>query len=188
MKRTPKLTAALSVVLISSSYGQSQRTPRLSDNDIELEVQQALADAAFNGSSIQSAVSAGVVKLYGNVRTNNEKTLAEAKITNLRGVKTINDLLTVIDRTPAPVMASTPAPIAPRTVTVPSGMTIPIRLTGEIDTKTAAAGDSFAGTTAANVSNAGAVVILTGTPVTGRVIEAKAAGRLSGAQCSPSSW
>ena len=43
------------------------------------------------------------------------------------------------------------------------------------------AGDTFTGTTAANVSNAGAVVIPTGTPVTGRVIEAKAAGRLSGA-------
>ena len=181
MKRSPKLTAALCVLLVSSSYGQSQRTPRLSDNDIELEVQQALADAAFNGSSIQSAVNAGVVKLYGNVRTNDEKTLAEAKITNLRGVKSINDLLTVIDRTPPPVAASAPIPVAPKTVTIPQGTTIPIRLTGEIDTKTAAAGDSFTGTTAANVSNAGAIVIPTGTPVTGRVIEAKAAGRLSGA-------
>ncbi len=41
----------------------------------------ALADAAFSGSSIQSAVRAGVVKLYGNVRTNDEKTFAEAKMT-----------------------------------------------------------------------------------------------------------
>ena len=65
-----------------------------------LKCNRPLADAAFNGSSIQSAVSAGVVKLYGNVRTNDEKILAEAKITNLRGVKSINDLLTVIDRTP----------------------------------------------------------------------------------------
>ena len=125
MKPSPKLTAVLSVLLVSSSYGQSQRTPRLSDNDIELEVQQALADAAFNGSSIQSAVNAGVVKLYGNVRTNDEKTLAEAKITNLRGVKSINDLLTVIDRTPAPVAASAPIPVAPKTVTIPQGTTIP---------------------------------------------------------------
>ncbi len=48
-------------------------------------------------------------------------------------------------------------------MTIPQGTTIPIRLAGEIDTKTAAAGDSFAGTTAVNVSNAGAVVIPTGT-------------------------
>jgi len=61
------------------------------------------------------------------------------------------------------------------------GTTIPIRLSGEIDTKTAAAGDSFTGTTAATVSHAGAVIIPTGTPVTGRVIEAKSAGRLTGA-------
>jgi hypothetical protein len=57
----------------------------------------------------------------------------------------------------------------------------PFRLTGEIGTKTSSVGDSVAGTTAANVSNAGAVVIPSGTPVTGRVIEAKSAGRLSGA-------
>ena len=50
-------------------------------------MQQALADAAFNGPSIQSAVNAGVVKLYGNVCTSDEKTLAAAKITNLRGAK-----------------------------------------------------------------------------------------------------
>jgi hypothetical protein len=181
MKHSPTLTAALSVLLVSSTYGQSHRTTAHSDDDIELEVQQALSDAAFNGSSIQSAVSAGVVKLYGNVRNNDEKTLAEAKITSLRGVKSINDLLTVIDRTTAPVASGTPAPIAPRTITVPQGVTIPIRLSGEIDTKTAAAGDSFAGTTAAAVSHAGAVIIPTGTPATGRVIEAKSAGRLSGA-------
>ncbi len=181
MKHSPKLTAALSFLLVSSTYGQSHRAATLSDNDIELEVQQALSDSAFNGSSIQSAVSAGVVKLYGNVRNNDEKTLAEAKITNLRGVKSINDLLTVIDRTVAPVASSTPAPAAPKTITVPQGVTIPIRLRGEIDTKTAAAGDTFTGTTAANISHAGTVVIPTGTPVTGRVVEAKSAGRLSGA-------
>ena len=181
MNRSPKLTAALSVLLVSSTYGQSHRTTVLSDNDIELEVQQALADGAFNGSSIQSSVSAGVVKLYGNVRTNDEKTLAEAKITTLRGVKSINDLLSVIDRTAAPVAAANPAPAASKPVTVPRGTTIPIRLSGEIDTKTANAGDTFTGTTAANVSNAGTTVIPSGTPATGRVVEAKAAGRLSGA-------
>lgn len=181
MKRSPRLTAALSVLLVSSSYGQNQRTPRLSDNDIELEVQQALVDPAFNGSSIMSTVTGGVVKLYGNVRSNDEKTLAESKITSLRGVKSINDLLSVVDRTTTPVASSTPAPLPPKTVTVPQGTGISIRLTGEIDTKNAAAGDSFTGTTAASISNAGAVVIPTGTPVTGRVIEAKAAGRLSGA-------
>ena len=54
--------------------------------------------------STAPAVSAGVVKLYGNVRTNDKRTLAEAKITNLRGVKSITDLLTVVDRTTAPVV------------------------------------------------------------------------------------
>ena len=159
MKRSPKLTAALSVLLVSSGYGQSQRVPKLSDNDIELEVQQALADAAFSGSSIQLAVSAGVVKLYGNVRTNDEKTPAEAKITNLRGVQCITDLLIVVDRTTAPIASTAPIPAAPKFITVPVGVTIPIRLNGEIDIKTATAGDSFTDTTAANVGDAGLTVI-----------------------------
>ncbi len=64
---------------------------------------------------------------------------------------------------------------------MPVGVTIPVRLNGEIDTKIAAAGDSFTGATAANVGHAGITVIPSGTPVTGRVIEAKSAGRLSGA-------
>lgn len=85
----------------------------------------------------------------------------------------------MIDRTPAPVAANVPVSVVPRTVTLPQGTTIPIRLTGEIDTTTAAAGNSFTGVIAANVSNAGAVMIPTATPVAGRVIEAKAAGRLS---------
>ena len=130
MKRSPKLTAALSVLLVSSSYGQSQRTPRLSDNDIELEVQQALP---MPRSWLQYPVRSQRRRrqLYGNVRTNDEKTLAEAKITNLRGVKSINDLLTVIDRTPPPVAASAPIPVAPKTVTIPRERPSPFGLPGK---------------------------------------------------------
>lgn len=60
---------------------------------------------------------------------------------------------------------------------------MPIRLTEEITTKTAKAGDTFHGTTSANVTVPGTsyVAIPTGTQVSGRVVSAKAAGRLSGA-------
>ncbi len=68
-----------------------------------------------------------------------------------------------------------------RTLTVPTGATIPIRLNRAIDTKTAKAGDSFQGSIAANVFSGAFVALPIGAPVTGRVVEAKAAGRLSGA-------
>ena len=65
-----------------------------------------------------------------------------------------------------------------RTMTVPTGATIPIRLTRIIDTKTAKQGDTFEGTVAANVFSGGFVALPIGTPVTGRVAAARAAGRL----------
>jgi len=68
-------------------------------------------------------------------------------------------------------------------VTLPTNSTLPIRLTEEINTKTAKAGDTFHGTTAASVTIPGTpyVAIPTGTAVTGRIATAKPAGRLSGA-------
>jgi hypothetical protein len=53
-------------------------------------------------------------------------------------------------------------------------------LNDEINTKTAQAGDTFHATTASSITLAGFTAIPTGTPVTGRFVETKAAGRLAG--------
>lgn len=65
-----------------------------------------------------------------------------------------------------------------RTMTVPTGATIPIRLTRVIDTRTAKQGDAFEGTVAANVFSGASVALPIGTPVNGRIAAARAAGRL----------
>ena len=65
-------------------------------------------------------------------------------------------------------------------ITLASGTVLPIRLTDEIDTKTAKAGDTFHGTTVRNVTLAAFTAIPTGTPVIGRIVEAKAAGHFTG--------
>ena len=69
----------------------------------------------------------------------------------------------------------------PRDWSLQDGSTIPIRLNTPIDTATAKSGDTFQGVVAANVYTGGQVAIPIGSPVTGRVVEAKSAGRLSGA-------
>ncbi len=68
-----------------------------------------------------------------------------------------------------------------RVLTLPSETTIPIQMSSAIDTKIAKAGDSFEGRVAANVYAGGFVALPIGTPVIGRVVTAKAAGRLGNA-------
>ena len=70
------------------------------------------------------------------------------------------------------------APAKPAMLVV--GTALPVRLNGEIDTKTAKAGDTFQGRFLQTSSQTN-VALATSTSVTGRVGEAKAVSRLSGA-------
>jgi hypothetical protein len=79
------------------------------------------------------------------------------------------------------VSATVPAIQAQRVFTLPPGTIRPIRISDEIDTKTAKANDTFGGTTASNVGAAGFTLIPTGTPVIGRTIEAKPGTHFAGA-------
>jgi hypothetical protein len=81
----------------------------------------------------------------------------------------------------APAPAPPPSgPTGPKDVTLAAGTAIAVRLADEIDTKTAKPGDAFHGTTAAALSEGSYTVIPAGSAVTGRITDAKAAGRLGG--------
>jgi hypothetical protein len=105
----------------------------------------------------------------------------------------------VIAATPAPsaptvaaAPASTPPNIAeaakvaarapvPKPVTVPSGTTLSIRLVDKIDSSHSQPGQTFRATLDAPIADeSGAVVIPAGQDVTGRIVEASSAGRLTG--------
>jgi hypothetical protein len=123
-----------------------------------------------------------VVTLTGNVRSEAEKALASQDLADIDGVKTVLNNLSIVDNSfhPPPAPAVPAGPTGPKVVTLAQGTTILIRLTDEIDTKTAKAGDTFHATTAANIMLTGYTVVPSGSPVAGRVIDAKVAGRLSG--------
>ena len=72
--------------------------------------------------------------------------------------------------------ASKPA----QTIVLPKGTQLPVRMSGEISSRTAKAGYTFHGTIATSVFRNGNVLIPTGAQVTGRIIEAKPAGHLVG--------
>jgi len=78
-----------------------------------------------------------------------------------------------------------PAPVVPagpvyRNVTLPSGSTIPVRVTTALDSATTQTGDAFAGTIASDVIQDGMVVLPRGSVVTGRVVEAREASHFKG--------
>ena len=64
--------------------------------------------------------------------------------------------------------------------TIPSGTTVSVRLGQTISSDKARAGDSWAGTLSSDVVVDGRVVARRGDAVVGRVVDAKASGRLSG--------
>ena len=171
------IAAALAVPSLTA---QVKNSAQHHDWKLLAQVQKVLAgEHAFVGSSILPSVNRGVVTLTGNVRSEAEKTLASSELGNIAGVKTVLNNLNVVDNTfhaPPPVAG----PSGPVAKTVPSGTTIPIRLTTEINTKTAKANDPFTGTTAAAINIGGYVLIPNGSTVTGRIVEAKPAAHFSG--------
>jgi hypothetical protein len=170
VRRAVPSSLALTALLLTPPAIYSQNAQWQQDQQTESRVQQALTTSGVTG--VLSSVKNGVVTLTGKVRSDDARARVSDSLAGIDGVKTVMNNLTV-----ARAVQTAPA----RPTTLAAGTTIPIRLNGEIDTKTAKAGDTFQATVAANVLSGATVALPTGTPVTGRVIEAKAAGRLSGA-------
>jgi hypothetical protein len=186
MKRFSPAHACLvaGILYPALSLAQTHRAPHPSDAQILSKVQSVFHDDhAFSGSSIIPSVSNGVVTLTGTVRSEAEKSLASADLLQIMGIKTVLNNLDIHDNTfhaPAPVAKVPTGPTGPQLVTLPVGTTLAVRLSEEIDTKTAKANDSFHGTLASPVNQNGFVLLQAGTPVTGRVVDAKAASHFSG--------
>ena len=87
---------------------------------------------------------------------------------------------------PAPVVQQAPPPPPPppapvvHNITVPAGTSIPVRITQTLDSATTQTGDKFTGVVASDILQDGMVVLPAGTPVTGRVDEAKDAAHFKG--------
>jgi hypothetical protein len=79
---------------------------------------------------------------------------------------------------PTPVQPPTPAP---QQATVPAGTLLLIRMVDGLDTRTAYTGQLFTATLSTNLAVNGYEVAPAGTTVYGQVVEAKSAGRVTGA-------
>jgi outer membrane biosynthesis protein TonB len=95
----------------------------------------------------------------------------------------------VAQTAPAPTPAPAPAPVAApqpppppafRTVTIPSGTTIPVRITQTLDSASTQLGQTFSGTLATDVMGDGLVALRQGTSVSGRVSAVQEAAHYKG--------
>jgi BON domain len=184
-RRSLVFTVALMLaapVAVTSPAAFAQKAPP-SDNLLTVKVENALnAEHVFQGMRVTVTVSKGVVTLSGFVTSDAAKVLASEEAGNVTGVKTVLNNLTVQQPGAPAVVPPTPAPVQtlPRSVVLGQGTFIPIRITDPVSSKTAKPNDEFHGTIAANVFQSNLVLIPGGTPVLGRVVEAKEAGHFVG--------
>jgi outer membrane biosynthesis protein TonB len=223
------LTLALSVAGCKSS---TPAAPPADDASLTTAVHSRLTgDSALATEPIMTSVQNGIVTLNGNVSSEAARSLAAADASQIPGVKTVVNNLSVqpaapvaaaeppaipaptpvpaprkvvskpaakpapIERheaapqppppapVPAPAPVAAPAPPPPpafKTVTIPAGTAIPVRITQTLDSATTQQGQSFSGTVATDVMADGLVAIRQGTGVTGRVSAVQEAAHYKG--------
>lgn len=80
----------------------------------------------------------------------------------------------------APPRTVTPAQPVIRTITLPAGTTLPVRVTQTLDSATSQPGDTFSGALATDIVADGTVVLPRGAGVSGRIDEVHEAGHFKG--------
>jgi hypothetical protein len=182
--KLPLMAAALvcmAFLLPVAGLAQVGQQESNQDQRILREVRQILANEhAFDGMSISSSVHHGIVTLDGTVSSQAAKVLASTEIENVDGIKSVMNNLNVVGGAPRPTTAAPSGAIENKNLILPYGSILPVRITDEINSKTAHANDLFHGTIATDVIANGYVMLPAGTPLQGRVVEAKPAGHLVG--------
>ncbi len=81
---------------------------------------------------------------------------------------------------PPPPQPTAPPPPVARTITLPAGTTLPVRVTQTLDSATAQPGDTFSGAIATDIVQDGMLLIPRGSNVNGRVTEVHEAAHFKG--------
>jgi hypothetical protein len=87
------------------------------------------------------------------------------------------------EQAPAPYQPPPPPPPPQpvvKEITIPEGTVMPVRITETLESKTATANDAFHGSVAGDVAIQGVIAIPRGSPVLGRVVDARDAAHFKG--------
>ena len=113
---------ALAFSLVSSLAGCKASSPAPADDaSLTSAVQSRISgDGALASESIQSSVQSGVATLNGNVSSEAARSLAAADASQIPGIKTVVNNLTVQAPAPAVVAQAAPPPPAPVPAPIPA--------------------------------------------------------------------
>ena len=176
--------SCISIVLLGLLMGFSIACSRhASDEKIAKDIEDRIAtDPDSQDSKVNVSVTEGKVKLSGKVKT----PVAQKKVEEIAGAEpgaTGVDDQTTIDPELASAMAAAPPPRQkpkPQPIVVPSGTVLTVITSQGLSSKTSQAGQTFLATLAQPISVEGKPILPKGATVSGKVVSAKAKGKIKG--------
>ena len=184
LNRCAVLITPLSIFLILSACSR-----RPSDEQIAKRIQEkAASDEDTKEAPVKVETKNGKVILSGKVRTPAAQTKLEQIANNEAGNTGVDDQTTIDpDASGSPelgsAMAAAPPPIPkpkPQPIVVPSGTTLTVTTAQALSSKTSEAGQTFLATLAQPISVDGKPALPKGVTVGGKVVSAKAKGKIKG--------
>jgi len=172
------------IVLLGLSMGCAIACSRhASDDKIAKDIEDRIAtDPDTQDSQVNVAVKEGKVNLKGKVKTPVAQKKIE-KIADAEAGATGVDDQTTIDPELASAMAAAPPPREkpkPQPIVVPSGTVLTVITSQGLSSKTSQAGQTFLTTLAQPISIEGKPALPKGATISGKVVSAKAKGRIKG--------
>ena len=182
--------AAIWIVLVTALLGFSIACSRHSnDEKIVKDIQDKVStDPDTKDSQVSVAAKEGKITLSGKVKT----PAARQKLEQIAGEEpgsTGIDNKTTLENESATsqqlaegMVAAPPPPPKPKPqpIIVPSGTVVTVRTSQDLSSKTSQTGQTFLATLAQPISVGGRAALPAGTTVSGRVVNAKAKGKIKG--------
>ena len=188
LKPTPANTIFAITLLTSFLVGSIACSRHSDDQRIAQDIQQKLAaDPDTKDTNVTAASKDGKVTLNGKANAPIVRQKAEQIAKSEPGVSGVDDEIAA-DQTATPIGQATtnvpPPPVEkpepPEPTVIPAGTVIIASLSQPLSSKTAQVGDRFSATLSRPIVIDGETVVRGGSPVTGKVIDAQAKGKIKG--------
>jgi hypothetical protein len=198
-RKRPELLVVFTAACLA--VGCAKKT--VDDQSLTSAIQSKLyADDATKAANIKVDVKNAVVTLSGDVPSSDVELEAMKVANGTQGIASVNDQMKVNTAAAAPPATPAPAPPPPaaapaaapadtaastpspaprvRTLTVPAGSRLQVRMTDGIDSRTNTVGQTFNGTLDAPLVSGNRVVVPAGSPVVVTLTNVSSAGRIKG--------
>jgi len=177
--------SSISIAVLSILLALSMACSRHpSDDEMAKDIQdKAAEDPDTKESPVKVEAKAGKVTLTGKVRTPTAREKLEQIAREEPGSVGVDDQTTVDPDAIASPMADAPPPVQkpkPQPIVVPAGTTLTVTMGQALSSKNSQAGQTFLATLAQPISVGGRPALPRGATVSGRVVSAKAKGKIKG--------